>query len=960
MTEEVSSMTSMFSRMITSRFTLGDTDSSKVLVKKEANGIPPTIPRDLELKIALVGGNGVGKSSIARRWLKRPYQSAYHQTVGVDVNMLEYPYDGSKIHVHIWDVSSAEVESNGLHELLCDELDGIFFVFNVHRVSSIMAVDAWRSKLAQFISSSEVPCYLLCHKADMLQKRVMTSDDIEAYVRTAGYRGWSWTVGRMGLGESERNPAVMEALDKMIGYICLEKPLKTLINERNGESTTPMLLKHNTESARYIESMTPCISSTSLHIPTKAITTIPRRTDMEDEGFGAQWIFGEQKGQYLVENDLNECQASPVNDTPVQEDIPESEIKVKDDGWRYFAGSIERTKAESLLRTRDEGAFLVRRKDSQTLVLSYKGQEDIHHVLLEYNEHKYHIGSAKSPNQPSFETLDQCLKSVQRYANKGIVFKRRRWFRVGAQTIVMQENVVEPTPRGATKSNFQVSDANTVWKISDDNAFTASRPRLQSVQEPVEVPPLQRLQVLSREFYNSLRQRLRAILSRSPNEMAVQIQELLSVADLEEREIQDKCKSANALEDMWRKLVKDMECWNQILATLVLICIYNMHLLLYCKQQLSPNRGMSFGDVGLHLLGKRGKMAVNVFLVGTQLSFCCVYFTVVATNLHAVLPTRIREIFQERQLILMIFPIILGLSWVRTLHKITPFSALATFAVFLGIAIVFYYSYVYGSSTSSSPIYKNDLSWSQFAEFYGTAVYSFEGIGLILPLEKDMEEPKYFGRLLMITMSFILVLFILLGELPVLAFGTIKSGSMTAVLQDYFSSYIVSLANILLAIACLFSFPIQFYPALEVLEKQLTRHGYFTPAIQDYNHIVRVPMVKSTNPLTPSPPVPYWIESLLNTTQYELRRTFFRSMLVTCLMLVAICIPNVGLLISLFGSVGSSMLAVILPPIFYLSLNNYHISTASFIFHGLLIVLGIIGMIAGTIQALIDIANSFN
>ena len=60
---------------------------------------------------------------------------------------------------------------------------GVFFVFNVHRVSSITAVDEWRMKLGKYISASEVPFFLLSHKADMLQKRVMTSDDIESYCR---------------------------------------------------------------------------------------------------------------------------------------------------------------------------------------------------------------------------------------------------------------------------------------------------------------------------------------------------------------------------------------------------------------------------------------------------------------------------------------------------------------------------------------------------------------------------------------------------------------------------------------------------------------------------------------------------------------------------------------------------------------------------------------------------------
>ncbi|KDO27373.1 hypothetical protein SPRG_20327 [Saprolegnia parasitica CBS 223.65] len=577
-TDESSSMASMFSRMIASRFTIGDVDSSSSQHAKTPT--MPTIPAELELKIALVGGNGVGKTSIVRRWLKRPYQSAYSQTIGVDVSTLLYPYGPTKqpVKIQVWDVSSAEVDNTSLHELVCDDLDGIFFVFNVHRVSSIAAVDAWRTQLASFISSSEVPFYLLCHKADMLQKRVMTSDDIEAYARTAGYRGWSWTVGRMGLGESDRNPAVIEALDKMVDAICRSEPFEDLIKTRRAMASPPTMLL-TPDAERFIESTPPCFSSAVLHVPTQAITTIPRSTsDIDDEppsGFGANWMFGGMKGQYLEEKAPSEVDfafhdvAPPrsEDDSLASPTIPTtSKDSDDDDGWTFFAGSIARHKAENILSARGEGAFLVRRKDSQTLVLSYNGADDIHHVLVEFHDGRYHIGSAKSSlNQPSFPTLAACLESIQRYAHKGIVFRRRQRFRVGekptASILLEPETTSAPRapPRSAGKSDM-------VWRVSATES--GSLPRLQAMQERLDVPPIQRLQVLTRDFYGRLRTRLRALLPKCSHEEATTIQELLAVALVEERENTVQDGRRTGLEDAWRKLVKDMESWNQILATL--------------------------------------------------------------------------------------------------------------------------------------------------------------------------------------------------------------------------------------------------------------------------------------------------------------------------------------------------------------------------------------------------------
>ncbi|KAF0695828.1 Aste57867_13348 [Aphanomyces stellatus] len=399
-------------------------------------------------------------------------------------------------------------------------------------------------------------------------------------------------------------------------------------------------------------------------------------------------------------------------------------------------------------------------------------------------------------------------------------------------------------------------------------------------------------------------------------------------------------------------------------AVLAAICMYNMDLLLHCKRIVSPNASVSFGEVAKRILGPDAKNAVNVFLVGTQLSFCCIYFTVVATNVRAILPDALAIEFQERQLVVLIYPILLMLSWIRHLCTITPFAVFANCAVFLGVAIVFYYSITIALSsspqTSQSPAIQ-EVGWYHLAEFYGLAVYSFEGIGLVLPLEKDSQDKASYRVVLLVTMGFLLVLFLFLGELPVLAFGTIDNGSMTAVLQEYVPGIPVTLANVFMAISCLFSFPIQFYPAIQVLEKLLLRRGYLTPTIRSYDEAATIPtphILHGTHiDVTPLPP---FVELVLNTSKYEIRRTLFRSMLCTLLMLVAVCVPNIGLLISLFGSVGSSVLAVIIPPILYIHVQQEpKISRLSWFFHMALIVFGIAGMVAGTVQALIDIVDKF-
>lgn len=97
---------------------------------------------------------------------------------------------------------------------------------------------------------------------------------------------------------------------------------------------------------------------------------------------------------------------------------------------------------------------------------------------------------------------------------------------------------------------------------------------------------------------------------------------------------------------------------------------------------------------------------------------------------------------------------------------------------------------------------------------------------------------------------------------------------------------------------------------------------------------------------------------MFNMSQYECNRTIFRSMICTSLMIVAICIPDVGLLISLFGAVGSSMLAIIIPPVLYIKLHKHSLSLVSRVLHYGIIVFGVVGMVAGTLQALTQVVES--
>ncbi|CAH0476133.1 unnamed protein product [Peronospora belbahrii] len=628
-----------------------------------------------EFKIAL------GKTSILRRWIQRSYPVTYSPTIGIDISTIMYQYHGQDILLHLWDVSSAEIDmtASSLHALLCEELDGIFFVFNVHRVSSIAAIDKWRHCLSKYLSPKETPCFLLSHKADLLQKRIMTSNDIAAYAKAAGYKGWMWTVGKPSFGENEKNAPVWKALERMVEFICrdriatehirlarLTRPVGILETSRN---PAPLEVIQTDDALHHF-------STALLRIPTKAITTLLRdenmmpinepfnpndeekeddisahfksalRTDNRASTYGGSWILGADKGVYLCatnscllgngETDddsesveefqfpfsgsrqINEEEdAVAAAESRRREKIEEALERQREaeraerdrcndqEAWRFFAGSISRGHAEALLANRESGTFLLRRKDAQTLVLSYAGPDHVHHVLIEFLNQRYHIGSSKASLTTSFDTLWKCLRSVRRYAFRGLVFTRNADFSVINKHKLVVEN--ESTPPYGTIDNATTPTAapitSNIWRTRTRSGSSSSqgerssssssrqaspttdpqkarrKPGLQADQEQVKIPPPTRIDELSDEFYDHLAERLTFLAEQQKTgtfeedgndklHLFEDIDPLLEMAVQEKRELR-QVRSSNA-ESQWRQLVKNMEAWNRIVMNLEL------------------------------------------------------------------------------------------------------------------------------------------------------------------------------------------------------------------------------------------------------------------------------------------------------------------------------------------------------------------------------------------------------
>ena len=100
----------------------------------------------------------------------------------------------------------------------------------------------------------------------------------------------------------------------------------------------------------------------------------------------------------------------------------------------------------------------------------------------------------------------------------------------------------------------------------------------------------------------------------------------------------------------------------------------------------------------------------------------------------------------------LLVPVILICS-IKNLKYLSPCSILANILEFAGLGIIFYYIFATSiPSTSSVPWF---TSPEKFPIFFGTAIFAFEGISVVLPIENQMSKPKVLSYHLMIKPNYL-------------------------------------------------------------------------------------------------------------------------------------------------------------------------------------------------------------
>lgn len=227
----------------------------------------------------------------------------------------------------------------------------------------------------------------------------------------------------------------------------------------------------------------------------------------------------------------------------------------------------------------------------------------------------------------------------------------------------------------------------------------------------------------------------------------------------------------------------------------------------------------SFGDMGGILYGRWMRALILTSVALSQMGFVSAYIVFTAESMQAFVlaVSKCRTWIDIKFMVLMQLVIFLPLSLIRDISKLGLTAIIADVFIALGLLYLGYFDIHTMAKYGVADITNfNPRDWTLFI---GTAIFTFEGVGLIIPIQESMTNPSKFPPVLAGVMIFITILFIFMGALSYAAFG---SATKTVVLlnlpQD---SQFVNAIQLLYSLAILLSTPLQLFPAIRIMENEI-------------------------------------------------------------------------------------------------------------------------------------------
>jgi len=138
--------------------------------------------KTVEAKIVVLGPQGVGKTSVSRRYVDKLFSIDVCPTIGASFFSCKIEVDDCEVHLQVWDTAGQE-RFRSLTPMYYRNANAAMLIYDITCYESFLQMKSWVNELGRRVDEPLVLC-VLGNKCDLKDVRAVTVEEARAYANS--------------------------------------------------------------------------------------------------------------------------------------------------------------------------------------------------------------------------------------------------------------------------------------------------------------------------------------------------------------------------------------------------------------------------------------------------------------------------------------------------------------------------------------------------------------------------------------------------------------------------------------------------------------------------------------------------------------------------------------------------------------------------------------------------------
>lgn len=215
--------------------------------------------------------------------------------------------------------------------------------------------------------------------------------------------------------------------------------------------------------------------------------------------------------------------------------------------------------------------------------------------------------------------------------------------------------------------------------------------------------------------------------------------------------------------------------------------------------------------------GRPARIALDVMIALTQFSFSISHFTFNIESLKSTIDSVFETQTKRSTYAIILVAILIPVSWVRDIGRFSFAFMIGNLIIVLTLAVVVYFcleTFTHQGALGPDIAFFNPQG---YLTTVGFAIYSFEGIGVVMPIMQTCKRPEKFTGILVAAIATLCLVYIVYGNLCYLTLGSNMDRPLITEMLPA-SEPIVIAVKLLFVVNLICSYAICVYPTNTIIE----------------------------------------------------------------------------------------------------------------------------------------------